>query len=131
MPSGAAFGSQSVAWTWRSPPFRARLGRDAIVGVSESFMPRWFITASVLVLAACAGYQSYPPIPAPQAERVPEPPRSRDPLIWQPGHYDWNGAGFTWTPGRWVQRAGHGTLWQDGYWRSDGNGYAWVLGHWM
>ena len=40
-------------------------------------------------------------------------------------------AAFAWTPGEWVERAGHGTLWQDGYWRKDGPSYAWVPAHWM
>lgn len=76
-------------------------------------------------------YQAYPSVPQPRAELVPTPPRSDTPLIWQPGHYDWIGDSFQWTPGRWVERAGHGTLWQDGYWTKRGNGYAWVAAHWI
>lgn len=85
-----------------------------------------------LLLGACAAtYTAYPSVPTPQAELVPLPPRSSVPLIWQPGHYDWNGALFVWTPGQWVERAGHGTLWQDGYWRREAGRYVWVPAHWM
>lgn len=96
-------------------------------------MRRMFPAAlCALALSGCiSAYEAYPPVPAPQAERVPAPPRSRVALIWRPGHYDWDGAGFAWAPGQWVDRAGHGTLWQDGYWRRGGEGYAWVSGHWM
>lgn len=85
-----------------------------------------------VVLGACSMvYQGYPGVPAPHAELVPAPPSSPVPLIWQPGHYDWSSAGFMWVPGRWVVRAGHGTLWQDGYWRKQGATYVWVPAHWM
>ena len=86
-----------------------------------------------LLLSACATttYAPYPPVPAPRAERVPAPPVSSTLLIWQPGHHDWDGQQFAWIEGRWVERAGHGTLWQDGYWRRDGVTYVWVRGHWI
>ena len=99
-------------------------------------MKRWTALApfSALALVACAAssyYQAYPSVPPPQAELVPTPPRSSAPLIWQPGHYDWDGQVFRWTAGRWVGRAGHGTLWQDGYWERHAGAYAWVPAHWM
>ena len=94
-------------------------------------MTRWFVAAPLLALSACVAYQTYPPVPPPQAELVPEPPRSRVALIWEPGHYDWDGARFRWAPGRWVDRAGHGTLWQDGYWQLKDGAYVWVPAHWL
>ncbi len=66
-----------------------------------------------------------------QAERVPTPPPSTETLIWQPGHYDWDGADYVWIHGRWVPRAGHGPLWQDGFWRHTAAGPVWVPGHWL
>jgi WXXGXW repeat (2 copies) len=92
----------------------------------------FLVPLGTLLLGACtATSTAYPAVPAPRAELVPVPPRSSVPLIWQPGHYDWDGARFLWVPGRWVDRAGHGTLWQDGYWRREGSGYVWVPAHWM
>jgi WXXGXW repeat (2 copies) len=86
-----------------------------------------------LLLGACTQttVAPYPPVPPPVAENVPLPPVSATPLIWQPGHYDWTGTSYAWSPGRWVDRAGHGTLWQDGYWAQTSGGYAWVPPHWM
>ena len=74
---------------------------------------------------------SHPPVPAVLAEYVPRPPSSRVPLIWQPGHYDWDGARYLWRTGAWVIRADHGTLWQDGYWQSAAPVSVWVPGHWL
>jgi hypothetical protein len=83
-------------------------------------------------LGACAPtVPAHPPVPPVPAENVPAPPRSRTTLIWQPGHYDWDGRGYNWAPGRWVERAGHGVLWQDGYWRDTPRGPEWVPAHWM
>ena len=87
---------------------------------------------SALALSGCiAMYPAYPVAPPPREELVPAPPRSSVPLIWQPGHYDWDGTRYSWVPGRWVSRAGHGTLWQDGYWRREGSAYIWVPAHWI
>lgn len=73
----------------------------------------------------------FPPVPAAPPERVPLPPVSETPLIWQPGHYDWTGTAYVWQPGRYVARAGHGSLWQNGYWQFVNGGYTWVPAHWM
>jgi hypothetical protein len=87
-----------------------------------------------LALAGCAVSTTttspYPPVPPPVAEQRPLPPVSPDPLIWQPGHWDWNGTAYTWSPGLWVPREGHGSLWQDGYWSLVNGRYVWVPPHW-
>ena len=87
----------------------------------------------VLLLGACVAVYppSHPPVPPLPAEQVPAPPRSPVALIWQPGHFDWNGTGYVWVTGEWVGRGGHGTLWQDGFWQRSGDGSAWVPAHWM
>jgi hypothetical protein len=90
-----------------------------------------------LLLAGCASVtrdSAYGPYPAPPpipGEVVPKPPVSEDPLIWQPGHWDWSGSDYLWREGRWVVRAGHGTQWQDGYWSSDAGKWRWVPAHWI
>jgi hypothetical protein len=74
----------------------------------------------------------YPPAPAVQAEVIPKPPVSEDPLIWQPGHWDWTGGSYVWTPGAWEPREGHGTSWQDGYWsQGPGGQWVWIPAHWL
>lgn len=83
------------------------------------------------LLGCGAIYPPHPPVPPIRAERVPAPPQSSIVMIWQPGHYDWNGRDYVWTPGEWVDRAGHGTLWQDGYWQQTNQSAAWVPAHWI
>ena len=48
------------------------------------------------LLAACATTTTnvanpFPPVPPPTAEIIPKPPVSAEALLWQPGHWDWNG----------------------------------------
>ena len=62
---------------------------------------------------------------------VPKPPVSGEPLIWQPGHWDWSGQQYNWDQGRWVRREGHGTMWQDGYWDRQHGEWLWIPGHWV
>ena len=90
--------------------------------------------AAALALAGCYAppefVSPYPPAPPVRAEEMPKPPVSAEPLIWQPGHWDWTGRGYVWLPGEWVARAGHGTMWQDGYWTFSAGTWAWVPAHW-
>lgn len=94
----------------------------------------------VLGLAACtppaatpvaSSANPNPPPPPVRTEVIPKPPVSEDPLIWQPGHWDWEGTGYAWREGEWVKRAGHGTEWQDGYWANQNGTWTWVAAHWM
>lgn len=86
----------------------------------------------LVFLQGCdAIYSPHPPVPPVRAERVPSPPKSSVVMIWQPGHYDWDGAGYVWIAGEWVDRAGHGTLWQDGYWQQTNQTSMWVPAHWI
>lgn len=95
--------------------------------------------AALLALSACAvppanmaaGPNPYPMPPAVQIETIPPPPLSADAQIWQPGHWDWTGAAYAWTPGRWVARAGHGAQWQPGYWTVANGAWTWVPPHWV
>ncbi len=89
-------------------------------------------TLCLLLLAGCVpAYPPHPPIPPIRAEQVPAPPRSSVVMIWQPGHFDWDGNAYLWVPGEWVDRAGHGTLWQDGYWQQTAQGPVWLPAHWL
>jgi hypothetical protein len=91
--------------------------------------------APVAALAACtvtmAASNPYPPIPPLRVETIPRPPVSGEPLLWQPGHYEWNGAGYVWYPGQYVPAAGHGNLWQPGFWQQTPNGWVWQPGRWV
>ncbi len=92
---------------------------------------RLLLPVSVLLLSGCGAGRGHPPVPPIRTEQVPAPPASRTVMIWQPGHWDWSGTYYAWTPGEWVEREGHGTLWQDGYWQDSGTGSVWVPAHWL
>lgn len=95
------------------------------------------LLGAAIALTACAtegggtGYNPYPQPPPVRTEEIPKPPVSEEPLIWQPGHWDWSGSGYIWRDGHWVKRGGHGTQWQDGYWTPQGGTWTWVPAHWL
>ncbi|HET8995938.1 MAG TPA: hypothetical protein VFN42_04660 [Acetobacteraceae bacterium] len=88
------------------------------------------------LLAGCATETTtstgnpYPPVPPPIAESRPLPPVSAQALMWQPGHWDWNGSGYVWQKGQYVPGAGHGPLFQPGYWTQTPSGWSWQPAHW-
>jgi hypothetical protein len=91
------------------------------------------LVAALAVAGCVVGPQNpYPPIPPSRVEVVPKPPVSEDPLLWQPGHWDFLGGSYAWAAGRWVPRGGHGVNWQDGYWTSNPDGrWVWIPAHWI
>jgi len=104
--------------------------------MSNRFLAVALLGASLLAGCATttttttAAANPFPPVPPPQAEMIPKPPVSAETLLWQPGHWDWNGSGYVWQPGEYVPAAGHGTLFQTGYWQPTPSGWAWVKPHW-
>ncbi|WP_162800515.1 YXWGXW repeat-containing protein [Acidibrevibacterium fodinaquatile] len=87
------------------------------------------------LLAACAATTPvatppFPPVPPPRQETMPKPPVSEQALLWQPGHWDWNGHGYDWIAGKWVPRDGHSAMWMEGYWKRELGAWVWVPGHW-
>lgn len=100
-------------------------------------MKKYVIAAAVLALSLGAGCtredasgNPYPPVPAALSETIPKPPITAEPLMWQPGHWDWNGSGYVWAPGQYVPAAGHGNLWMPGWWAKTSGGWAWQPAHW-
>ncbi len=95
------------------------------------------LAASVAMLGGCAvetapTAMAVPPaIPATTIEVIPKPPVTATPIIWQPGHWDWNGAGYVWTAGQYVPNVGHGNLYMPGYWARSTAGWQWQSAHWM
>ncbi len=95
--------------------------------------------ALTLALAGCAGGASgpaasanpYPPVPPPLAETIGKPPVTAVPLLWQPGFWDWTGAGYVWRPGRYVARGTHSNLFMPGYWKLEDGAYRWSPAHWL
>ena len=90
---------------------------------------------AVTLLAGCAQKtvdgNPYPPVPPLIAETLPKPPVTAEPLMWQPGHWDWNGSGYIWAKGQYVPAAGHGNMWMPGWWSKTDAGWTWQPPHWM
>ena len=89
------------------------------------------------LLAGCVAPQQqangnpFPPVPAVISEDIPKPPITAEPLMWQPGHWDWNGSGYVWARGQYVPAAGHGNMWMPGWWSRSDAGWTWQAPHWM
>lgn len=71
--------------------------------------------------------------PAAPVETVPPPPPyGSQSVLWRPGHWNWTGTAWAWTPGVYVARPQPGAVWVPGHWVAQANGeYAWVSGHWL
>jgi hypothetical protein len=84
------------------------------------------------LLAACTSTATppYPPAPAPLADPMPKPPVTPEVLVWQPGHWDWTGSAYTWSPGLYVPAAGHGGNWMTGWWNRVNGAWQWEPAHW-
>jgi hypothetical protein len=87
------------------PPFQPGSGPAALCGA---------LVITLAIVGCAETYPAYPQMPAPLAERVPEPPHSSEALSWRPRYWDWS-ADITRVPGQWVPLAGHRAMWQDGY----------------
>jgi hypothetical protein len=59
---------------------------------------------------------------------VPPPPAEE--MVWQPGFWRWDGYGYFWVPGTWVEAPMTGLLWTPGYWGWNGYAYEWHEGYW-
>jgi hypothetical protein len=72
----------------------------------------------------------FPPVPPLIEETIPKPPVAAEPLIWQPGHWDWTGSGYVWANGQYVPATGHGNLWMPGWWSPAPSGWTWQPPRW-
>lgn len=87
------------------------------------------------LLSGCVNNQQtdanpFPPVPSDITETVPKPPVTAEALMWQPGHWDWNGNGYVWAKGQYVPAAGHGNMWMPGWWSHSESGWQWQPPHW-
>jgi hypothetical protein len=56
----------------------------------------------------------YAPIPPPRYEPIPPPPGG--PMVWQPGHWHWDGYRYVWIGGHYVPTRPHWRRWEEGRW---------------
>ena len=97
-------------------------------------MSRCVASAALLGLLALGGcvvesVNPYPVLPPPRVEAVPPPPSAV--VVWEPGHYHWNGVGYVWIPGHYVTRMAGMHRWVHGHWANRGGPWVWVPGHWV
>ena len=71
------------------------------------------------------------PPPPPSSSPTEYPGRSPDPsAVWIPGYWDYTGAGYVWTPGRWEVPPPMATSYIAAHWETRGNAYVFVRGYW-
>ena len=71
----------------------------------------------------------YAPVPPPRNEFVPPPPGPR--MIWEPGHWHWNGYQYIWIGGRYIPARPHYGQDVPGHWVMRNGGWVWVPAHWQ
>jgi hypothetical protein len=72
----------------------------------------------------------YAPIPPPRVEVVPPAPGPR--VVWEPGHWHWDGVRYIWIDGRYVERRPHYGHYVEGRWVWAGHEGRWIWrpAHW-
>ncbi len=97
---------------------------------------RWITIGAVLVLIGSGAAVAQPPppgyapIPPPRYEPVPAAPGPR--VIWEPGHWQWDGVRYVWVGGRYVERRPHYHRYLPGQWvMGRHNRWVWVPAHWQ
>ncbi len=90
--------------------------------------------AAVLMTASLAGtamaQPPYAPIPELRFERVPPVPRGPR-VVWEPGHWHWNGRHYVWFGGRYVGYRPNYGHYEVGHWADRGGRWVWVPAHWQ
>lgn len=72
-----------------------------------------------------------PSAPPPARTEIAPPPPAGTQMVWQSGHWSWNGTTWVWTDGRYVAAPQPTAVWEPGHWEPNpSGGYAWVNGHW-
>ncbi len=66
--------------------------------------------------------------PAPRSELIPPAPNER--VVWDPGRWNWNGQGYVWISGHYVERPYQQAKWEPGHWVAQDGAWAWEQGHW-
>ena len=79
--------------------------------------------------SALVAAQPYPGIPALREERIPPPPPGAR-MVWEPGHWQWDGRAYAWVGGHYVRPGRAHAQWVHGHWANQGGRWVWVGGHW-
>jgi hypothetical protein len=66
--------------------------------------------------------------PAPRSELIPPAPNEH--VVWDPGRWNWDGRGYVWVSGHYVERPYQQAVWEPGHWIERNGGWVWDEGHW-
>ena len=89
---------------------------------------------ALLLLSASAMAQStvvIAPSAPPPIRQETVPPAPAPDVVWQSGHWAWNGAQYVWVNGVYVARPRPQVAWVPGHWDQTPTGYTWVDGYWQ
>jgi hypothetical protein len=82
---------------------------------------KWLIVGAAVCLVGIGSASAQPPppptyapIPPPRAEVVPPPPGGR--MVWEPGHWHWDGNRYEWRPGHYIERRPEYGHYAEGRW---------------
>jgi hypothetical protein len=95
---------------------------------------KWRAVLCVFAVAGCADRDPCATAPRVKSETIPLPPVSEDQLIWQPGHWDWNGSDYSWHEGKYARmEPGQSNMWVPGWWElpKDSRSCVWNPAHWQ
>ena len=70
------------------------------------------------------------PPPPLRAEIVPPPTQPIETVEWRPGHWQWTGHDYAWSPGQYMARPDPHAVWEPDHWAETSGGWAWVPGQW-
>lgn len=72
----------------------------------------------------------YTMVPPPRYERVPPPRGER--MVWEPGHWQWNGRQYVWRGGHYIPRREHWHAYVPGRWAWAPRlqRWEWIAPHW-
>lgn len=94
---------------------------------------KWLIAGAAIVAVSLGSAQGQPPppgyapIPPPRYEVVPPPPGGR--MIWEPGHWHWDGYQYIWIGGHYIMQHRRPLQWIPGRWIWQGR-WVWIPAHW-
>jgi WXXGXW repeat (2 copies) len=112
--------------------------RSGRVCVTQYFPLRLLVVATMAALAACATRphivtvtEIVAPRPPPlRAELVPPPSQPIETVEWRPGHWQWTGHDYAWSPGLYMERPDAHAVWEPDHWTETADGWEWVPGRW-
>jgi hypothetical protein len=87
------------------------------------------LLAATLTAGAQVVVRIGPPPPR-HVEVIPPPPPEHPGWGWHAGYHRWDGHGYVWVPGSYVEAPYPHAHWVDGHWANRGGSYVWVEGHW-